>query len=183
MRLSAEKIGKGFDRIIDALAGVAGSFIIVMMFLMVYAVVTRYFFKNPPTWALEFNSYLQYIMAFLGIAWLLKIQKHIKVDVVTTNIDPKPRLWLGLITSILGALILLIITYFSTWSTIDHAQRGATVWQVLKFDKFIVLLFIPIGCFLTTIQFIRQANDHIKRLRSFKPELEVKKGKEVRWEE
>jgi C4-dicarboxylate transporter DctQ subunit len=181
MRVPSEKIGRGFDHFIAALASIGGALVLGMMFLMVIEVVTRYFLKNPPTWALEVNSYIQFGMAFLGTAWLLKIRKHITVDVVIENINPKAQIWLNIITSILGALILITITIFSTLSTIDHAQRGALVWQVLRFQKFILLAFIPFGCFLTAVQFIRQAAYHIKSLKTYVPT--AKRPKEVRWEE
>lgn len=177
MRLS-EKAWVVFDRFIDSLACVAGFLVIAMMAIMVTEVVTRYFLKNPQVWALEVNSYITFGIAFLGTAWLLKIRKHISVDIVVNNMSPRAQLRLNIIISIVGALILLTITYFSAWSTIDHYQRGVPVWQVLRVPKFILLLFIPLGCFLTSIQFMRQANDYIKRLKVFRPERPVE-----RWEE
>lgn len=177
VRLS-EKAWAVFDRFIGLLACVAGFLVIAMMVLMVTEVVTRYILKNPPVWALEVNSYITFGIAFLGTAWLLKIRKHISVDIVVNNMSPGAQLRLNIIVSIVGALILLTITYFSACSTIDHYQRGVAVWQILKFPKFILLLFIPLGCFLTSIQFMRQTYDYTKRLKVFRPERPAE-----RWEE
>ena len=161
MRL-LQKAGAVFDHIIDSLAGVAGALVIAMMLIICYAVVMRYFFHAALGWSVEVSEYIIFLLAFLGAAWLLKLKRHISVDLVLTSLKPKAQALLNIATSVLGVIICLVIAWFGAASTIDHFQRGVPVVQTLAFPKFTLLLFIPLGCFLLSIQFLRQSYDHVK---------------------
>lgn len=161
-----KKAGKVFDVIIAVFGGIAGLFVIGIMFIMCYEVVMRYFFNASPTWALEITEYLLYMIAMLGAAWLLKHDGHVRVDIVATQLNHRKRLRLLLITSIIGAIICMAITYFGIASTIDVFQRGVPVVKTLAFPRYIVLLFLPLGFLLLSVQFIRNIYSTLEHLRA-----------------
>jgi len=157
-----EKTRVVFDHIIGSLAGAAGVLIIGMMLIMCYEVVMRYFFNRPPAWAVEISEYLLFLIAFLGAAWLLKLGGHVRVDIVLGRLNPKAQTLLNIATSAIGAIICLIIAWYGGESTIDHFQRGVPVVKTLAFPKFTLLLFIALGCFLLSIQFLRQTYSYVR---------------------
>jgi len=178
-----EKARTVFDRIIDSLAGVSGVILLGIMFIICYEVVMRYFFRNAPTWAIEVTEYGLYLLAFLGAAWLLKLGRHIRVDVVVNLFGIKSQTWLSIATSILGAIICLVITGFGVDANIDYFHRNVMMERVLIFPKYTLLLFIPLGCFLLSIQFLRQAYGHVKSWRALAKEApEVAKEELKIWE-
>jgi len=157
-----EKAGTIFDRIIDALAGRAGVLVIGIMLVMCYEVVMRYFLNRPPAWAVEVCEYMLYLLAFLGAAWLLKLGGHVRVDIVLGRLNPKAQTWLNIATSAIGVIICLVIAWYGGESTIDHFQRGIPVVKTLKIPKAPLLAVIAVGCFLLSIQFLRQTYGYVR---------------------
>lgn len=157
-----EKTRAIFDHTIDSLAGVAGVLVIGIMLVMCYEVVMRYFLNRPPAWAVEVCEYMLYLLAFLGAAWLLKLGGHVRVDIVLGRLNPKAQTLLNIATSAIGTIICLIIAWYGGESTIDHFQRGIPVVKTLKIPKAPLLAFISIGCFLLSIQFLRQTYGYVR---------------------
>lgn len=178
-----QKAGAVFDHIIDSLAGMAGVLVIAMMFIMSYESIMRYFFHAALGWAVEVSEYIVFLLAFLGAAWLLKLGRHVRVDLVLTLLKPKARVLLNVATSAMGVIICLAIAWFGVASTIDHFQRGIPVVKTLAFPKFTLLLFIPLGSFMLSIQFLRQTYGHVKSWRAIaREEQEIAKEELKIWE-
>lgn len=173
-----EKARTVFDRITDSLASVAGAIVLGIMLIMCYEVIMRYFFRNAPPWAIEVTEYGLFLLAFLGAAWLLKLGRHIRVDVVVNLLGIKSQTLLGIVTCILGAIICLVITGFGVDATLDYFHRNVMMERVLIFPKYTLLLFIPLGCFLLSVQFLREAYGHVKNWRAI-----ARKAPEVAKEE
>lgn len=157
-----QKAGAVFDLIIDSLAGMAGVLVIAMMFIMSYESIMRYFFHAALGWAVEVSEYIIFLITFLGAAWLLKMGRHVRVDVVVNLLGTKSQALLNIATSVLGAIICLVIAWFGAASTLDHFQRGVPVVKTLAFPKFTLLLFISLGSFMLSIQFLRQTYGHVR---------------------
>lgn len=156
-----ERVGAFFDHVMKYMYGVAGFFVIAMMLVMCYETIMRYFFRRPPAWAVEISEYTLFLIAFLGAPWLLKVKGHVNIDLVINRLNPKVQTLLNITTSAIGTIICLFITSYGVESTIDHFQRGVPVVKTLYFPKFVFLAFIPVGCFLLSIQFIRQTYTYI----------------------
>jgi len=159
-----------FDRVIDFLGFLAGVVLVVLMLVMCYEVVMRYFFARPPAWAVEVAEYMLFFIAFLGAAWLLKMHGHVRVDIVAGRLNPKARAMLNIITSILGVIICLLLTWYGGETAWSHFQRGVLVAKVLELPKGPFLILISLGCFLLSIEFLRQAYTHVNSWRKTKVE-------------
>lgn len=162
----ASKTGAIFDYVIDATAGVAGGLVIVLMLIMCYEVAMRYFFRQPPVWAIEVCEYLLLLLTFLGAAWLLKMGGHVRVDIILGRLNPKAQTLLNIVTSGLGVIICLLLAWYGGKTTWDHFQRGILVAKTLTIPKAPLLAFISVGCFLLSIQFLRQTYGYIRSWRA-----------------
>lgn len=149
-----------FDRIVDTLASLAGVLLIALMLLICYEVVMRYFFARPPAWAIEISEAMLLYITFLGTAWLLKVGGHVAVDIVYAQLNPKVKLSLDVITSAMGLVICLILTWYSGASAWDHFLRGARLTQALDYPKVILLAIIPAGFLTLSAQFLRQTRQY-----------------------
>jgi len=164
-----KKGGAVFDIIMEIFAYIASFLIICIMLVMCYEVIMRYFFHKPPVWAVESTEFMLYLLAFAGAAWLLKLDGHVRVDIIMGRLGIESKSLLLAVTSILGLVICLVITWFGAITTIDHFQRGILIKQSLVFPKYTMLIFIPIGCFLLAIQFLRNAYNNIKIFKTEAP--------------
>lgn len=151
------KSRSAFDGAMAFLAVFAGILVIFMMLAVDSEIVMRYFWGRPIVWVTEITEYCLLFITFLSAAWLLKRDKHVRMDLVLNKLEPNVRAISNIITSILGALVCLALTWFGTWVTIESFQLGYAMSSELETPEFIILSIIPIGSFMLFIQFLRMA--------------------------
>ena len=106
METTERKRGKtSFDRLIESLAFMAGLLLLLITVFVSYAVITRYLNFKPPIWVLQFTEYGLLWMTFLGTAWLLREEGHIKVDTLVSRLGPRSLKIQRLTTDIMGFIV------------------------------------------------------------------------------
>ena len=152
-----------FDRIIGTLAFIAGVLLLLVTIFVCYAVVMRYAGFKPPVWVLQFTEYALLWITFLGAAWLLKKDGHIRIDTLTSRLKPKSLRNLGIIDDFLGFIVSGFIFWFGTLYTIDCYQRAIIDVKGISVPLFALFLIIPLGGLALLIQFGR---DFFNKIRS-----------------
>ena len=82
------------------------------------------------------------------------------MDLVLIRLSPKSQSLLNAITSMIGALICLILTFFGIRTSLYF--RGYQTPTVLMLSKSLLISVIFVGSFLLFIQFIRRADRYLK---------------------
>ena len=158
-----KKTERLFDRLIDLQALIACAMLTLMMFLTCYEVISRYVFAKSPAWVLEVCEYMLLYVTFLGITWLLRRDGHVKVGLINTILGARAREGLGVSTCIVATLACIIIAYFGAVSTLDHFQRGIKVFQTLNTPKWVLIIIIPLGSIMLSIELLRQLVHRLKK--------------------
>jgi len=154
--------GMRFDRIIGMLAFIAGVLLLWITIFVCYAVITRYAGFKPPVWVLQFTEYALLWITFLGAAWLLKKDGHIRIDTLVSRLNPGSFRIVGIIDDLLGFIVSAIIFWFGTQYTIDCIQRQIMDVKGVIVPTFAVFLIIPLGGLTLAIQFGRDFLNKIK---------------------
>src|SRR5699024_9681683 len=98
-------IGKFIDLIINFM-GVLARIVIVMIVLIIFIdILTMNLFNYSLAWVLEISEYLLVFLTFLGAAWLLREDGHIKLDLILNALSKKGRKRLEFLNSIIGFII------------------------------------------------------------------------------
>jgi len=160
------KVTAIFDRTIDILAWLASGLLLFATLSICLDVIFRYFLNRPLIWVLEISEYILLWITFLGAAWLLKIEGHVKVDIVLNQLKAKNQALLNTITSVTGAMMCLALTWYGVLATWDFFQRGHYDPTILQPPTFILIAIIPAGSFLLFIQFLRRAYGNLSSLKS-----------------
>ncbi len=155
-----------FDRITSLLALLGASLLTFMMLAVSWEVVSRYFLGRGSIWVIEFSEYSLLYITFLGTAWLLKKDGHVKMDIVLSRLNPKTRFLTDGITSILGAIFCLVIAWAGAAVAWDHLQRGLHQPTLIAPPDFPIFVIIPVGSFLLSIQFLRRAYSFLESWRA-----------------
>jgi TRAP-type mannitol/chloroaromatic compound transport system permease small subunit len=101
MLLRLEKI---FDRFSDVMGWVAGGLNLLMLLNVFYDSITRYFF-NSGSIALQETEWHLFAMVFLfGIAYALKEDGHVRVDVLYDRFSPRWKAFVNI-----GGTVLLLL--------------------------------------------------------------------------
>ena len=164
METTERKGGKtSFDRLIESLAFMAGVLLLLITVFVSYAVITRYLNFKPPIWVLQFTEYGLLWMTFLGTAWLLREEGHIKVDTLVSRLGPKSLKTQQLTTDIMGFIVSVLIFWYGTLHTIDLYQRDIMDVRGVSVPKFALFMIIPLGGLTLSIQFVRDLVKHLRK--------------------
>ena len=80
------KVGVILDRTLGFFAFLTGTILIFMMLSVSADVFMRYFLSKPIFWVVEVNEYAVIYATFLGAAWVLAKDGHIKVELVVDRL-------------------------------------------------------------------------------------------------
>ena len=158
-------MGKAFDTIIVVLFWMGGGLLVFATVGTCVDVVLRYSVNRPISWMLEITEYIMLYIPFLGAAFVLKENGHIRIDLVLTFLGERARGWLNVVTSSVGGVVMLIYTWFGAQVTLDYIQRGVPSLESLRTPMFLILMIIPIGGFFFAVQFFRGTYSHYQKLK------------------
>lgn len=158
----ARKLNLIFEGALKLLAFLAGVLLIFMMFSVSLEVVLRYFFDRPMMGLLEVIQVMLLYITFLGVAWVLKLEGHAKMDLVLNLLNPKAQSLLNTTTSSICAMICLVITWYGAVVTIEHLQTGRYIIGTVNIPSGLFLLIIPVGTLLLFIQFLRRTYNYLR---------------------
>jgi TRAP-type C4-dicarboxylate transport system permease small subunit len=163
-----KKAGNCFDKVIDALATLAGVLIMLTVFLVCGDISIKLTFGRSLPWVAEIVEHSLLWLTFLGTTWVLKRNRHIKMDMVVDQLNPRHQSFLNLITSFLGAIVCLIIAWYSARVTWQHFQSGYKLLTIMDTPSALINFIIPVGFFLLTIQFVRRGLGYLNRCNTLK---------------
>jgi len=165
MKLLA-KVTTIFDRTINYLAFIAAVLLIFVMLAVGVDVVMRYFLNRPMVWVMEITEISLLFITFLGTAWLLRKDGHVKVDILTSHLNLRVQALLGIISSIIGIFVCIILVWYGIQVSYSYTQQGLYEPTLLELPKGPLLTIIPIGSFLLLVQFVRRALGYLQQWRA-----------------
>jgi TRAP-type C4-dicarboxylate transport system permease small subunit len=146
-----------FDRILGIFFFLGAIILAFILLAVCWDVIARAVANKPLSWVLEFSEYSLLFMCFLCAAWVLRNNGHVISDLLLVRLSPKKQAFLNTLTSILGAVICVILTGFGTYISLDKLWAGSFLPTTIKPPDFPLFMIIPKGSFLLTIQFLRRA--------------------------
>lgn len=140
----------------DAFAILAASLLIFAMIIVIYEIVTRYFFNRSEVWVTEITEYSLLYITFLGTTWLLKREGHIKLDLLLNRLSSRSQDFINILTSFAGLIICAALVWYGARGTWNQFQSGYYTPTLLEIPTAPITVIIPIGSFFLFIQFIRR---------------------------
>jgi len=160
------KVTAIFERTLNLLGAFAGVLIAFLMLGVSVDVCMRYFLNRPLFWMIEITQYAQVFILFLGAAWLLRKEGHVVMDILISRLGQKSQNLANVITSILGAIVCFIITWYAARVNWDYFQIDYVYSATLEIPAFLLQAVVPLGAFLLSIQFLRRAYGYLGKLRA-----------------
>lgn len=92
----------------------AAALLVTILVTMATQVVARYVFRKPISWSEEWARLALIWLAFIAAAFVMAEGRHIAVDVVSSRLSARGKLWLECISSgfVAGACVLLLLGGF-----------------------------------------------------------------------
>lgn len=144
----------------------SGVLVLLMVASIVYDVVMRHIFNDPTIWADECSSYLLVAITFLGAAYTLVIDGHIRVETIVERFPHKVREWVEFIADILGFGFLIIFGWYAfelVWDSYTYVNLASTL---LRTPLFIPQLSVALGLAWLCLQMLAIILQRSVRLRT-----------------
>ncbi|WP_299980643.1 TRAP transporter small permease subunit [Desulfobacula sp.] len=128
--------------------------IFAFMFLMVYEVVARYFFKSPTIWVHETCGYIFAAYIALTGGWVLLEKGHVAVDIVYQFFPEKGKILADIAVSIVALLMFSVLFwqgYKFVWHAFSTNQHSHTLFGPLLWP---VKMMLPAGALFFLLQIL-----------------------------
>jgi TRAP-type mannitol/chloroaromatic compound transport system permease small subunit len=129
---------KAYVRWIDALNRAVGSVVMYMIFVMMgvllFAAIARYFFNTPFVWVVELSQFLMAAYYLLGGAYSLQMGSHVRMDVLYERWTPRTQGFWDSLTAFCLVFYLIVLLrggYVSTMYSLDTGQTNYSAWAPL----------------------------------------------------
>ena len=127
---------------------------IILTFSVIYEVIARSIFNKPTIWSLEIVTYMITCVAFFGSAYVLRINKHLEINLFTKILPNKIRFFFDLVANII-ALIFCFIAFYYGCKLINLSYiLGVVSVSELRVPLWIPQMTVPIGFFALFLEFL-----------------------------
>jgi len=165
MKGGVDLLSRTFNRLLAGLAVLAGLLLLFICFSICYSIFTRSLGLPSPVWILQFNEYALLWITFLGTAWVLARGKHVSVDLLTGRMGERTKAYFSLAHGILGIVVCGVLLWYGSVTTWGQFQNGITDVKAVDVPKYLILVVIPFGFFILSLQFVNQFFLKLKELR------------------
>lgn len=143
------------DWLID-LSALVGAFLVLFMASSIgLNVLLRRVFHAPLDWALPITEFSLLWITFMAAPVVLRREGHVRMTAITELLSDRPKFWLYVIGSIVGAVVCGILTWQTFETTMDQFRSGSTLLQGIEVKRALVSWVIPYGFTLLGLQFVR----------------------------
>ena len=143
------------------LAKAGGYVLLCMMVLTISDVIGRYFFNSPVTGAYEITEVMMVTIVFLFIGYTQAQKGHISIDFVIRLLPQKMRMTIDIVTHLVSLFIMLLIAWMNILRCLE-LMRINEVTPILHFPISPFFLILAIGCFVYSIEFIKNIKNILK---------------------
>lgn len=153
---------RGVDRFNEGFAYIANWMVLLACLISAGNAISRYLFSASSNAWLEVQWYLFAGMVLLGAPYTLKMNEHVRVDLIYGLVSERTRLWIDIAGGLLFLLpICIILTYF-TWPWFVESWRiGESSMNAGGLLRWPVKLLLPVGFVLMALQGVSEI---IKRI-------------------
>ncbi len=130
----------------------SGWVILGMAILETAAVVARRLFHTPLIFEDEYSAYMMVFCVFLGGAFTLLKDAHVRVDLLAIRLPERARLFFRTVTSCFALLFCVVLTWQSAKLVVYYREIGHKSLSVLETSTWIPAIVIPVGAVVLTLQ-------------------------------
>jgi TRAP-type mannitol/chloroaromatic compound transport system permease small subunit len=156
------RIARAIDWINEKFGLVATWLVLIACVVSAGNAMMRYGFNMSSNAWLEIQWYLFGGMVLLGAAYTLRVNEHVRVDVLYSRYSERKRIWVDLLGGIFFLLPMTIIIGWLSWplffNSYDIGEISGNAGGLLRWP---VKILIPLGFFLLTLQGVAEI---IKRI-------------------
>jgi TRAP-type mannitol/chloroaromatic compound transport system permease small subunit len=165
------RLSKAIDRFNQIIGLVAIWLVLIACLISAGNAIMRYAFNLSSNAWLEIQWYLFAGIVMLGGAYTLKVNEHVRVDVLYSRYPPRARVWLDLLGALFFLLPMSVLIGWMSWTLfINSYAIGEVSGNAGGLVRWPVKALIPLGFLLLTLQGLSEI---IKRIANLSGHLQL----------
>jgi TRAP-type mannitol/chloroaromatic compound transport system permease small subunit len=159
------KLSRAIDFLNDRFGEVANWLVLLACLISAGNAMSRYAFSLSSNAWLEVQWYLFAGMVMLGAPHTLKVNEHVRVDLLFSSVSERTRIWIDILGIIFFLFPICIILIYFTWPWFVES------WQIEEMSsnaggliRWPVKLLLPVGFTLMVLQGISELIKRIEAL-------------------
>lgn len=150
------------DKLSEVAGYISALFMIFIVVLINVEIIVRSFFDSSTYIADEFSSYFLVAVVMLGLAYALKENAHIRVEVIRGKLPQNAQRIVDIVATVAGLVLTVFITYHAVVMVWDSYSLEITADSISETPLYLPQLMLPAGLVLFAVQLIATL---IRRLR------------------
>ena len=164
-------LSRAIDRLNAEFGMIANWLVLFACLISAGNAASRYLFSASSNAWLEIQWYMFAGMVLLGAPYTLKMNEHVRVDLVYGMVSERTRIWIDIICGFLFLLpICVILTYFTWPWFVESWTIGEVSSNAGGLLRWPVKLMLPVGFFLMALQGISEI---IKRIAALEHVIDI----------
>lgn len=159
------RLSRAIDWLNDRFGQFATWMVLLATLISAGNATSRYLFSASSNAWLEIQWYLFAAMVLLGAPYVLKINEHVRVDLLYSMMPERVRLWIDLLGGLLFLLPICIIMVYFTWPWFVESWRlNESSMNAGGLVRWPVKLLLPVGFALVALQGLSEIIKRIQAL-------------------
>jgi TRAP-type mannitol/chloroaromatic compound transport system permease small subunit len=141
------------DAINDKFGTIATWLVLIACLISSGNALSRHFLNASSNAWLEVQWYMFAAMVLLGAPYTLKVNEHVRVDVLYSGVSERTRLWIDMLGGLLFLLPICVILIYFTWPWfVDSWRINESSSNAGGLVRWPVKLLLPLGFALMALQ-------------------------------
>ena len=159
------KLSRAIDFVNDRFGEIANWCVLIACLISAGNAASRYMFSASSNAWLEVQWYLFAAMVLLGGPYTLKVNEHVRVDLVYSAVSERTRMWIDILCCLLFLMPICVILIYFTWPWFTESWRiGETSSNAGGLIRWPVKLLLPLGFALMALQGVSELIKRIEAL-------------------
>lgn len=146
----------------ETLAEIAAA---ALAILVIWGVIRTYVFKASDILSVEVSEYLLVFICFASVAWVLRENRHVKMEVIISTLASRARLLTNAVTSILALGFCSVVVWKATEVMLYNYHRDFKSASLVGFPLWIPYFVIAIGILILSLQYLVRISEFVGGLR------------------
>ena len=171
------RLSRTIDYVNDQFGVIANWLVLSACLISAGNAASRYLFSASSNAWLEVQWYMFAGMVLLGGPYTLKVNEHVRVDLIYSAVSERVRIWIDILGCLLFLLPICIILIYFTWPWfLDSWRIDETSSNAGGLIRWPVKLILPLGFALMALQGISEL---IKRVAALTDSYRLEYGYET----
>ncbi len=149
-----------------------GYILLVILFITLYEVISRYFFDHPTNWVFETTTQLFGFYIIIGGGYVTLKNMQIRVDVFWTRLSRRAQVTMDLVTHLFAYLFVVMLLWYGVklaWTSVQILEHSDTPFgpplypiKISIVVGALLLLFQLLANTIRDLQFLIQGARHAR---------------------